>query len=454
MRNEEACSSDDDRNRTPCTSWDYNQSSVLHDDVMGPYTPDIHTVRIEKGKSMDDYSIHGIADVKRELDDREALYYGQDHSNGLVEPGFSTVSMNEVDTAWGTKTVEVKFTDPLLHGYSVLIVSDTVPEGYDIESDEYINAHGIVPERITTMVMRFPRCILPEVNTHRVFSRNSASSRARSFKTTIRPIMEDAYVPLFTENKKGMGGDWVTAPVYSQAAKYWLEDRDMAVWSTLRMLLGDDNMLTDDGTKVTIENIGKHWEPLIDKYMTAYRNGDTDGMPSIHKQNANRLIEPFMWHEALVTSTYWSNFLNLRINKAAQPEITALAILVRHALMYGSTPKKNWVHLPFGNPDALPMDDWGGISDSLLMASSECARISYKDRSNMGNRDDVELGRKLLEQKHMSPFEHIAFDLNSDALLDSPVMEPLRDAMNEHGVQSNLSPSWLQYRRVVSAKEQ
>ena len=72
----------------------------------------------------------------------------------------------------------------------------------------------------------------------------------------------------------------------------------------------------------------------------------------------------------------------------------------------------------------------------------------------MKNNDNSALGRKLLEQKHMSPFEHIAFDAKSDVMEDASELAPLREAVEAHGAQSNLSPSWIQYRRVVSAMEQ
>lgn len=401
----------------------------------------------------EDHKIHNFNDIKQELEDR-----GSDNTS-IIEPDWGSIAIEEVDTAWGGKTIKATFNDPLLHGYSVLLIADTVPEWYDVTSQEYVKSEGVVPERITTMVMRFPRCILPEVNTHRVFSRNSASSRARSFKTTLEPIMEDAYVPLFTRNQKGMGGGWVDGKTYLTASRYWMYDRDYAVASTLRLLLGDkfiqDKIETMNWSANYTSMIVHNWRELIDDYMEHYKADDVDeyAMPSIHKQNANRLLEPFMWHEALVTSTYWKNFLDLRISDGAQPEIKALAVLVR-AVLHEHTPTPSWIHLPFGDPDALPLDDWGKTSDALLAAASECARISYKDRSSMKNNDNSALGRKLLEQKHMSPFEHIAFDAESDAMKSTNELTPLREAVEAHGTQSNLSPSWIQYRRVVSAMEQ
>ncbi len=43
-------------------------------------------------------------------------------------------------------------------------------------------------DRITTFICVFPRIILAEVNTHRMFSRNSASSRAIPFKKLLAMV--------------------------------------------------------------------------------------------------------------------------------------------------------------------------------------------------------------------------------------------------------------------------
>ncbi len=398
----------------------------------------------------------------------------------VVEPDWNSWQVNDVVTPWGKKTIEVKYRDPLLAGWKALVVEDTLPVDYGDE-DEYTAADGVVPERITTMVLRFPRIILPEFNTHRAFSRNSASSRARSFKTTLRPVMEDPFVPLFTVNQKGMGGKFADNATWRLAFDSWLRARDRAVYSTLEELRGADHMKTTDGygavdvlrkkpdywgefdpdlrddrktarRRLEPSDMPDVWEQLTDSYMDAYRSGDLGDFPSIHKQDANRLIEPFMWHEALTTSTYWKNFLDLRISEYAQPEIKALAILVREALK-ASEPEHSWLHLPFISKDGLDVDGEEKMEEAMLASASECARISYKDRSTMTNRDGSDLGRRLLAQKHMSPFEHIAVDAKNAADSSRGVAAMLEDVRGRD-MSSNLSPSWVQYRRLVSAREQ
>ena len=93
------------------------------------------------------------------------------------------------------------------------------------------------------------------------------------------------------------------------------------------------------------------------------------------------------------------------------------------------------------------------MKDAMLASASECARISYKDRSTMENKENSELGRKLLSQKHMSPFEHVAIADCSEAR-GCAGLQAMLSAVDGRDLTSNLSPSWIQYRRVVSAREQ
>ena len=48
-----------------------------------------------------------------------------------------------------------------------------------------VNTQG---DRITTYILTFPRFILAELNTHRMFSRNSASSRAIPFEKMVKMV--------------------------------------------------------------------------------------------------------------------------------------------------------------------------------------------------------------------------------------------------------------------------
>ena len=67
-----------------------------------------------------------------------------------------------------------------------------------------INQQG---DRITTYLLTFPRFILAELNTHRMFSRNSASSRAIPFEKMVKMVQEDPFIPIaWQKDHKGMQG--------------------------------------------------------------------------------------------------------------------------------------------------------------------------------------------------------------------------------------------------------
>ena len=62
-------------------------------------------------------------------------------------------------------------------------------------------------QRLTTYVITFPRMILAELNTHRVFSKNSASSRAIPFKKMVEMVENDPFIPYaWQKDHKGMQG--------------------------------------------------------------------------------------------------------------------------------------------------------------------------------------------------------------------------------------------------------
>lgn len=338
--------------------------------------------------------------------------------------------IKRVDAPWGDRCIEASYDgfDARLDGYKCVVVLDTVRpranSGWDTSN-----------YRITTMIVRFPRCILSEMNTHRVFSRNSASSRARSLKTTIKQVLEDPYIPLFTENAKGMQGSYITdEDQLRMAKKEWLIARDSAVDMATWMLLGVDVTCSDDAK----ERIDIYY----DKYYGKSREEWDVVIPNVHKQTVNRLLEPFMWHEMLITSSYWENFFKLRMDEAAQPEIQAIATLMYEA-MYASVPDIFPEHIPFVKREHHASQR--ALLHDLKKSAAECARISYVDRSTAGNKDGSEdLAMRLLSKGHMSPFEHQAIDPDIYCTL-FPGGE---FALSTVGLHGNLDPCWVQGRHI------
>jgi thymidylate synthase ThyX len=264
--------------------------------------------------------------------------------------------------------------------------------------------------RLTTLEATFPRFVLAEFNTHRVFSRNSASSRAIPIAKQLRRVLEDPYVPIeFGSNQPGMqAGPALSGDKKEAAEGEWLRARDGAV----RRVLG---LVTDP------ETAQGDLRDILEQVEEATRaKNRPDEWLNVHKQVANRLLEPFMWHTVIVTATEWENFWNLRCHPDAQPEIRLVAETMRDAAA-ASEPKElaegEW-HLPLVRPE--DREQAGSIEDLIKISAGRCARVSYL--THAGKRDlgaDIELHDRLLESGHMSPLEHPARPLSAEELESS-----------------------------------
>jgi thymidylate synthase ThyX len=250
--------------------------------------------------------------------------------------------------------------------------------------------------RLTTLEVTFPRIVLAEFNTHRVFSRNSASSRAIPVERMLAMVCEHPYVPSeWGQNQKGMQAEQLLDPrEASKAEAVWLQALYAAVDQAQRLL--------DCG---------------------------------VHKQLTNRLLEPFLWHTVIVSSTEWSNFFHLRCHAAAHPDIRKVAVLMRDA-MVASAPRllaqDEW-HLPLTTPDEL--QEWRS-ENIVKMSVGRCARVSYLTHDGKRNPEaDIALHDRLLEAGHMSPFEHVARPMTSEE------EERMRFMSNFDG--------WVQYRKLI-----
>lgn len=240
-----------------------------------------------------------------------------------------------------------------MEGFAARVLADSVsPEGI----------------RLTTLEVRFPRFILAEVNTHRVFSRSSASSRAVPTKKMIERVLENPAMPVeWGVNKAGMSASEILTEEQAALAKEeWLRARDSAV-----------------------------------QHVRAMQEFN------VHKQVINRILEPYMWHTAIITATEWDNFFSLRMPENAQPEMQVTARVMFDAKA-SSEPDPIAIgawHLPLVQDDerTLPIETLKKVS------AARCARVSYLTHD--GKRDiekDIELCERLLHDRHMSPFEHVA----------------------------------------------
>lgn len=299
-----------------------------------------------------------------------------------------------------------------------------------------IHADSLSPDgvRLTTMEITFPRYILAEMNTHRMLSKSSASSRAIPVDKMLKRVMDDPYVPtVWGKNQKGMQAEVeVDAETAEKAKMNWLELRSEAVWKATRLL-----------------ELG------------------------IHKQITNRLLEPWLWHTCIVTGTEWSNFFHLRNNPAASPDFQTIAAMMQE-LYEELEPEKvdydDW-HMPLVGPEdydaaweqglAQKAGDSEALTQLLVKVSvARCARVSYLTHD--GKRDlqaDLDLHDRLLESGHCSPFEHAARPMTDDDVksLDVHVArvtgftdtEAYRGPVRRYNRWAGNLRGWVQYRKLI-----
>lgn len=253
--------------------------------------------------------------------------------------------------------------------------------------------------RITTMELTFPRFVLAEFNTHRMFSRNAASSRAIPVEKMIEQVENNPVIPIhWGKAQKGMQAYEVLNEQDAGDAKYhWVLAGLEAVHRAKAML-----------------SLG------------------------LHKQIANRLLEPWMWITVIATGNEgaWNNFFALRCHHEAEPHIQAIAYMARD-MRNQSTPQKlsdgQW-HLPLIGFEG---DELLSVEDQVKVSVGRCARVSYLTHS--GTRDvqaDIDLHDRLLASKHFSPFEHVA-------------------RSGKHtGDGGNLGYGWTQYRKTLKGEYQ
>ena len=141
----------------------------------------------------------------------------------------------------------------------------------------YITAHSLSPQgdELITVLATFPRIILAEINTHRMLSKNTSSSRAIPFKKMVESVQNNPFIPIaWQKEHTGMQGcEYFQEGEYEAKERAWLRARDKAIEEAQQL----------DSLKVT-------------------------------KQLCNRLLEPFMWTTMLITGSRegWNNFFKLR----------------------------------------------------------------------------------------------------------------------------------------------
>lgn len=253
--------------------------------------------------------------------------------------------------------------------------------------------------RLTTLQLMYPRFIHAEVMTHRVFSRNSSSSRAIPVAKVIEQVRNNPAMPIhWGKNQPGMQAN--------------------------EELSGDELTRVQEGWRNAARAAADFASEMAAN--------------SAHKQVANRILEPFQHMHVIVTATEWRNFFELRAHPDAQPEIHDLALRMQRA-MDASKPRQlddgEW-HMPYVRAtERVGLD----LDVCLKISAARCARVSYltHDGQTPSVEKDLELYERLVGSKplHASPIEHQA--------------TPMADASHW----SNNFRGWLQHRALVEQQE-
>jgi len=221
--------------------------------------------------------------------------------------------------------------------------------------------------RFTTFLLKFPKVLLAELNTHRQLVRSVGSARAIPVSKYIKNCLNDPVIPKFTRNQPGMVGKAdLSLEEFTKAETIWLE----AVQSSIKF--------------------AKQLEHL-----------------NIHKQSTNRLLDYCSQVYVLLSGTEFQHFFNLRCDSNTQPEFKEIADTM-YMLYTTNTPNLlnygEW-HIPFNR--YIPSNcTW---EECLKIAIARCARLSYQTHTNdYSIEDDIKLFNKLFKHMHFSPFEHVA----------------------------------------------
>lgn len=350
-----------------------------------------------------------------------------------------------------------------------------------IVADSICNNH-----RITSIKCTMPRIILAEFNTHRMFSRNTASSRAIPFNKMVQSIKENPFMPIaWQKDHQGMQG---SEYFNKERGSYYYSDLGSGSWYET-----DTQNVNIGLYKLTKEELDKEWLRGRDSVVMRAENLSQIGAT---KQLCNRLLETFMWSTVLVTATEWENFFALRCPKyqweehtfrskkdliewVAGDDFTLRDEMVKYSplewlqlnkgqaeihmmqlaefiwdAMNESNPTElaqgEW-HIPYGNlittdllHDQLETSDYlnniahcSNTYDSIRIkiSTAMCARTSYTLIGEEGKKpnfkNDLKLHDKLSTSGHWSPFEHCA-----------------RAKARQSGEDTGNFKGWVQYRKT------
>jgi len=298
---------------------------------------------------------------------------------------------------------------------------------------------SITGKVITTYELEYPRFIHSELMTHRIFSRNAASSRAIPIKKTIEQVRLAPAMPVeWGKNQPGMQAkELLTGEILDAAKNCWLASSQDSAYFASRL----------------------------------------DGLGA-HKQIANRILEPFVFMKTVLTTTEEANWYYLRDHEDADPTICELAKCMWQATALVEDVELHpgdW-HVPYyysgywkgsgyvnKNMDELfnKRDSESTLANSLAISSSCCAQVSFRLLDGSLEKAD-NIYDRLVNSKpvHASPFEHQAMPIFEH--VGNGAWNDLNDPSNPSGWQAGITHAdrngnlwsgnfcgWIQHRQLI-----
>lgn len=271
---------------------------------------------------------------------------------------------------------------------------------------------------IATFELEYPRMIHAELMTHRLFSRNAASSRAIPIEMMLEMVETNPAMPEeWGINQPGMQAKSIMSG-YKKATAEWL-------WRT--------------AAKVAV---------------TSAKSLHEFGL---HKQIVNRIVEPFSHIKVVVTATEYDNWFWLRDHEDAQPEIRILAQKMLEELSKSSPVRLrdgDW-HTPYFDNGFWTPDNDSSLEDALAISSSCCAQVSFRTLD-----DTLDKARRIYarlvesEPVHASPFEHqatpLVFSIGKNDLKNPQTwQEGITHFHKEQGFGSGNFYGFIQHRQLL-----
>lgn len=286
-----------------------------------------------------------------------------------------------------------------------------------------MSTHGV---RITTYELEYPRFIHAELMTHRMFSRNAASSRAIPVEKMHQHILDNPATPVvWQKNQAGMQSKENLVGAELDHAK--------SVWAK--------------AVKTLVE---------VSKELMA---------AGLHKQWANRPTEAVQMMKTVVTMTERENWYWLRDHEDAQPEIHELASCMLKADLE-SVPMKleygDW-HVPYVyrsrpilNKGMVYSDGVGNVltlDEAKMISASCCAQVSYRKSDDTLDKAKMVFSRLInSEPVHASPVEHQATPMRFDKQVfgsTSSWEDGITHMRRDCSYWSGNFRGWIQYRQLI-----